>query len=68
MTTAIKSLQMRSGDDHCEQALADVVRRRSLQSRTGRHCDFSEGGEGEEEKEEKEEEDEEEEKEEEPRI
>ena len=27
---------MRSGDDHCDQALADDVRRRSLQSRAGR--------------------------------
>ena len=38
---------MRSGDDHCDQALADDVRRRSLQSRAGRK--------EEEEKEEKEE-------------
>ena len=27
---------MRSGDDHCDQELADNVRRRSLQSRVGR--------------------------------
>ena len=27
---------MRSSDDHCDQALADDVRRRSLQSRAGR--------------------------------
>ena len=35
-TTAIKSWQMRSGDDHCQTELEDEVRRRSLRSRAGR--------------------------------
>ena len=34
--TAIKSWQMRSGEDHCDQELAEEVRRRPLRKRTGR--------------------------------